>query len=504
MKTRLIKILVLALAMVMVLTSCDAILGIFGGTPAHECESACEVCGKCTDESCTEDACADKCEGHKPAHTCESVCPDCGKCTDANCTEDACAAKCEGHVTTTLVLDPTPDDATVQQGPQNIRIGSFDIILSSEKSRIESKNVDFLVDGDYITHDARINFNGSPTMTPETSGKNEWENAVRFVASGKGKVTIFWQHAGKGSEGDTSEKAYRNVGLWDNEGKLIAQSNGQYDYEEAVVTTLEFDKAGTYYVGNVAHANYFFYVEVVHEGEAVELPAIPTYTVTFNSNEGSAVDPVTVAAGTFFKKPTDPTKDGHMFGGWYKDEALTEEFNFASDKVTADTILYAKWIVIESGTKVTYTLDTTNDLEAMAKGAKADGDTIEVGTFFTIHCSKNTKFDSNNKTFADEYKGSQRISFGGATTVSESVIKNCVEFTTKGSAVVKVWWVSGGEGRLITIYDASGAVVAQVPECGASGTLYISELELPTAGTYYLGHTENQNYIFKIEVVVTE
>ena len=33
-------------------------------TPAHECESVCEICGKCTDADCEETVCADKCEGH--------------------------------------------------------------------------------------------------------------------------------------------------------------------------------------------------------------------------------------------------------------------------------------------------------------------------------------------------------------------------------------------------------------------------------------------------------
>ena len=31
---------------------------------AHECESACKICGKCLDTQCSEDACAEKCEGH--------------------------------------------------------------------------------------------------------------------------------------------------------------------------------------------------------------------------------------------------------------------------------------------------------------------------------------------------------------------------------------------------------------------------------------------------------
>ena len=33
--------------------------------PAHECESKCDTCGKCTDATCTESVCAEKCEGHE-------------------------------------------------------------------------------------------------------------------------------------------------------------------------------------------------------------------------------------------------------------------------------------------------------------------------------------------------------------------------------------------------------------------------------------------------------
>ena len=37
--------------------------------PAHECESVCTECGKCTDNECTETACAEKCEGHQATVT---------------------------------------------------------------------------------------------------------------------------------------------------------------------------------------------------------------------------------------------------------------------------------------------------------------------------------------------------------------------------------------------------------------------------------------------------
>jgi|GEM_PF-1160653 len=68
-----------------------------GQGTTHTCQSACPTCGKCTDASCTESACLDKCAGHTPAHVCTSVCSICGNCTNASCTEPACATKCQGH-----------------------------------------------------------------------------------------------------------------------------------------------------------------------------------------------------------------------------------------------------------------------------------------------------------------------------------------------------------------------------------------------------------------------
>lgn len=76
-------------------------------TPAHTCESKCDECGKCTDTACTEDSCADKCQGHQVEHTCDSLCGTCGKCLDTECTDSACAEKCQGHE----APNPgTPDD----------------------------------------------------------------------------------------------------------------------------------------------------------------------------------------------------------------------------------------------------------------------------------------------------------------------------------------------------------------------------------------------------------
>ena len=101
MKKRIIVLLLVLLAMVLTLASCDEIIGdILGSEPAHECESKCPGCGKCLDVDCREDDCQDKCTEHGmiiPPHGCMNVCSECGKCTNAACDETACSDKCLGH-----------------------------------------------------------------------------------------------------------------------------------------------------------------------------------------------------------------------------------------------------------------------------------------------------------------------------------------------------------------------------------------------------------------------
>ena len=147
-----------------------------------------------------------------------------------------------------------------------------------------------------------------------------------------------------------------------------------------------------------------------------------------------------------------------------------------------------------------YVLDATTDLPAMAAGEKADGDTLEAGTdgYFTVVFSAKTKIDGSDKTFDDGYAATQRLNFGGSSAFDP--MKNTVKFTTNAPAVVKLWWVCGGDGRPMTIWDASGSDVASVGADSVKNDLYIHEIELPEAGTYYLAVPGGSNYLFKMEV----
>ena len=68
----------------------------------------------------------------------------------------------------------------------------------------------------------------------------------------------------------------------------------------------------------------------------------PPLTVSFEKNNGSAVDKQSVSYGSTVAKPSNPTRAGYTFKGWYADQALSKAYSFRST-VTQDLTLYAKW-----------------------------------------------------------------------------------------------------------------------------------------------------------------
>lgn len=77
----------------------------------------------------------------------------------------------------------------------------------------------------------------------------------------------------------------------------------------------------------------------VNSGSAA---AAGKYIVKFETNGGSSVKNQSIAKDGIVTKPSDPTKTGFTFQGWYTDKGLTKKYDFGT-KVTADLTLYAKW-----------------------------------------------------------------------------------------------------------------------------------------------------------------
>lgn len=111
-------------------------------------------------------------------------------------------------------------------------------------------------------------------------------------------------------------------------------------------------------------------------GSGSYIPPASNYTVTFESNGGSAVASQIVMEGTTATEPETPLRGGYRFQGWYADSALTEPYNFSAP-VNRDFTLYARWTALD-GTeqcRVTYTLNDGNpgayEMQVLEFGALA-------------------------------------------------------------------------------------------------------------------------------------
>ncbi|MDE6584769.1 MAG: InlB B-repeat-containing protein, partial [Anaeroplasmataceae bacterium] len=67
------------------------------------------------------------------------------------------------------------------------------------------------------------------------------------------------------------------------------------------------------------------------------------YTVSFDTQGGNTIESKKVKKDATIANPGTPTREGYTFGGWYKDAECNTSWDFASDKVTGNITLYAKW-----------------------------------------------------------------------------------------------------------------------------------------------------------------
>lgn len=144
-------------------------------------------------------------------------------------------------------------------------------------------------------------------------------------------------------------------------------------------------------------------------------PEAKTYTVTFDSNGGSAVSAISVTENQKAIAPTEPTKLGYDFAGWYNGNT---EWSF-DNAVTADLTLTAKWEI----TNYTVTFyDGNNVLELDPKTYTITTDDITLGSASKDHYNfmgwyKDADFTENIQTIK---KGTT----GNLSLYAQFVVKN--------------------------------------------------------------------------------
>jgi uncharacterized repeat protein (TIGR02543 family) len=183
----------------------------------------------------------------------------------------------------------------------------------------------------------------SPTLTGYTfagwyadaGGTTAWNFATTLVT---GNVTIYAKW---------SINQY-TVTFNSNGGSAVASQS--VNYGSAATTPASPTLTGYTFAGWYADAGYAtvwnFATNLITGNVTIYAKwTINQYTVTFNSNGGSAVASQSVNYGSAATTPASPTLAGHVFAGWYADSGLLTAWNFSTNLITGNVTIYAKWTV---------------------------------------------------------------------------------------------------------------------------------------------------------------
>jgi uncharacterized repeat protein (TIGR02543 family) len=148
-------------------------------------------------------------------------------------------------------------------------------------------------------------------------------------------------------------------------------------------------------------------------------PVAPsTYKITFDSDGGSSVSAIVAEAGAGIAAPTDPTKEGFIFVGWYLGE-VKYEFSVMPE---TNIELKAKWeekqIIIPDPVEYTITLD-------VAGGDALEETTIKGEAGTTISLPTPTK---------------EGYEFEGWYTTPREQVERLTEITLDENSVVWAKW----------------------------------------------------------------
>jgi uncharacterized repeat protein (TIGR02543 family) len=102
-----------------------------------------------------------------------------------------------------------------------------------------------------------------------------------------------------------------------------------------------------------------------------------TYTVTFNSNEGTAVTAISgIYSGDTITLPANPSKAGYDFVGWFTDNTTFVNAFTTSTQVTDNITVYAKWTAINTSIQKTVE-DFYNFIAGITDLSRAYGKTFQ-------------------------------------------------------------------------------------------------------------------------------
>ena len=204
----------------------------------------------------------------------------------------------------------------------------------------------------------------------------------------------------------------------------------------------------------------------------------PVYTVTFDANgHGTAPAAQEVVKNQQVIEPEAPAVAEWIFGGWYKEAGCTNAWNFASDVITADRTLYAKW------TLAVATVTANNVTENYASITEA---------FTTAKAKTNPTI----KLLQDVSMGATTLTYDGANTCTLDLNGNEI------SGTARILFKVDNANAVFTVTDLTESKLgklslstAPTDKAGYCANLVNGTLKLE-AGTFYIRSTSsNQNAV---------
>ena len=199
---------------------------------------------------------------------------------------------------------------------------------------------------------------------------------------------------------------------------------------------------------------------------------INTYTVTYknNYNNTDATDFNTLAVvyGSKLSAPTQPTRTGYTFGGWYTEAACTDAWNFRNNTVADNITLYAKW---------TAAPNTTYSVTYAPNGATSGNVPVDSNEYISGTAAK-VKANSGSLARAGYNFGgwSNETTYTAGQTLT---ITGNVTLSAVWTAVLATYTVTynnnytGGGTYATQTSIASGAILTKPSDPGCSGYSFI-------------------------------
>ena len=245
-----------------------------------------------------------------------------------------------------------------------------------------------------------------------------------------------------------------------------------------------------------------------------------TYTITFDSDGGSAVGSITVKGKESPSAPSAPTKEGYTFEKWIKPNG--DEFLFGTDTVKEDITLKAVWrkntytvrFVTEGGTSV-----SPQSVEHGGKAKRPD-DPVKSGEIFCDWYKDSeykelfdfkTAIKSDTTVYARFELPSMytyKVSFAGTAVAiadretNEAGILTNLPKPEESGKVFAGWWMSDFEdaGKLTCEY--TGQVLTQNVTLFAVWESENPEVSVNESGVYWA--SEGVNVSYRVEITAPD